>query len=87
MPMMKHISALVYVAMFMMLFGVQQLKRDCSVQRSWECEGQICNPHPMRSISITDTSSSWTHFYHTDLITAKESNHKNKAHKVKTAIQ
>ena len=46
----KHISALVHVAItFIMLFGVQQLERSRSVQRCWECEGQICNLHPMRS--------------------------------------
>ena len=46
----KHISALVHVAItFIMLFGVQQLERSCSVQRSWECEGQIYNLHPTRS--------------------------------------
>ena len=46
MPMKKYILALVYMAiMFIMLFEAQQLKRSCSVQRSWECEGQICNLH------------------------------------------
>ena len=45
----KHISALVYVTItFIMLFGVQQLDRSYSVQRSWECEGQICSLHPTR---------------------------------------
>ena len=45
----KHISAFVYVAItFIMLFGVQQLEKSCSVQRSWECKGQICNVHPTR---------------------------------------
>ena len=29
--------------------GPEQLERSCSVQRSWECTGQICIPYPMRS--------------------------------------
>ena len=46
----KHIPALVYMAItFIMLFGVQQLERSCSVQISWECEGQVCNLHPTTS--------------------------------------
>ena len=46
----KHIPALVYVAiMFIMLFGMQQLEKSCSVQRNWEYEGQICNLHPTSS--------------------------------------
>ena len=101
MMMKKHISALVCVAItFIMLLGVQQLEKSYSVQRSWECEGQICNLHPTRAryirtftskISITDTNSSWNitrqishDKYHTDLIIVKESNHENKVHLIKT---
>ena len=99
----KHISALVYMTItFIMLFGVQQLERSCSLQRSQECEGQICNLHPTRSRCIRALTSidfyNWhnqrleyhttcflsCHKYHTDLITAKESNCENKVHAVKT---
>ena len=41
MPMKKHILAIVYVAvaiMLIMLFGVQQLERSCSVQRNWDAK-------------------------------------------------
>ena len=54
MPMKKHILAIVYVVvaiMLIMLFGVQQLERSCSVQRNWECKRQICNLHSTRSKS------------------------------------
>ena len=69
MPMKKHIWALVYVAiMFIMLWRVQQLENSCNVQRSWECEEQICKLCPTRSrcsnifipkIYRIDTSRGW----------------------------
>ena len=100
----KHILANVYVAvaiMLIMLFGVQQLERSCSVQRSWECKRQICNLHPTRSrcsrvltsIKLTQVAAGIScdtflscNKYDMDLITAKESNSENKVHALKTLL-
>ena len=95
-------SAFVYVAItFIMLFRVQQSERSCSVQRSWECDGQICNLHHMRSrhsrvltskiLELTQAAAEMPcdtflscNNYHTNLITVKESNCRNKVHIVET---
>ena len=67
------IEALVYVAItFIMLFGVQQLEKKCSVKRNWECEGKTSNLYPMRircSRALTSidfyNSHKWRLEYHT----------------------
>ena len=43
----KHISALVYVAITLIMIWSATVGEES--QRSWEYKGQICNLHPMRS--------------------------------------
>ena len=95
----KHISAIVYMAIT--YIKLLECNSWVSVQRSWECKGQICNLHPMRvrcSKALTSTGAyNWQAVAwvsrdtflscdkcHMDLITAKESNCKNKVHAVNT---